>query len=58
MTDRLTASIGTIGTMLATYAGEKYLAAAIALFTLLAVIPKGAAGAYKIYQWVREKIEK
>jgi len=58
MTDRVTGVIGTIGTFLATYAGEPILAAAIAILTFFALLPKGAAGAYKCYQWIREKIEK
>jgi len=58
MTDRVTGVIGTIGTFLATYAGEPILAAAIAILTFFALLPKGAAGAYKAYRWVRGKLSK
>lgn len=54
--DSIISILGTTGTILATYTGERFLAAAIAICTLIAVIPKAAVSAHKIWQWFRKWI--
>lgn len=56
--DTITGAIGTTGSTVLAYIGEPFLAAAIAVCTLIAILPKAAASACKIYKWVRGKIGK
>lgn len=56
--DTITGAIGTTGTTALAYIGEPFLAAAIAVCTLIAILPKAAASACKICKWIGSKIEK
>lgn len=56
--DMTNAVIGSFGTALATYSGEKHLALAIAICTLIIVIPKAISNIYKFYVWFVARMSK
>lgn len=56
--DMTNAAIGSFGTALATYSGEKHLALAIAVCTLIIVIPKAISNIYKFSIWFVARVSK
>jgi hypothetical protein len=56
--DMTNAAIGSFGTALATYSGENHLALAIAVCTLIIVIPKAIFNIYKFYAWLVTRVRK